>query len=55
MGLGKSKSQLQVNLSRNVKGNVKGFSKCMDDKRKTKEYVGQLPNETRDLVTEDVE
>lgn len=42
-------------MSRDIKGKVKGFYKYTGDKRKTKEYVGLLLNEAKDLVTADME
>lgn len=46
----KAKVQLQLNVARNVKDN-KGFYKYLEDKRKARENVGPLLNETEDLMT----
>ncbi|KAK4807097.1 hypothetical protein QYF61_018438 [Mycteria americana] len=51
----KAKSQMELNLARDVKGNKKGFYKYIGDKRKARENVGPLLNEAGDLVTQDME
>lgn len=48
-GAGKDKAHQELNLARDMKGNRKGFCKCI-----TKENEGLL-NEEVDLVTEDTE
>lgn len=37
MGLGKNKAHLELNLSRDVNSNKKGFHRDISSKRKTKE------------------
>ena len=49
-----AKTQLELNLVRDVKGSKKGFSKYIADERKTRENTGPLLKETRDLVTQDM-
>ncbi|KAK4810486.1 hypothetical protein QYF61_004266 [Mycteria americana] len=51
----KDKAQMEFNLARDVKDNKKGFYKYIGDKKKTRENVGLLLNETGDLVTQDTE
>ncbi|PKU35770.1 rna-directed dna polymerase from mobile element jockey-like [Limosa lapponica baueri] len=51
----KAKTCLEVNLARDVKVNRKGFFKYIGGKRKTRENVGPLLNETGAMVTEDAE
>jgi len=48
-------AQLKLDLVRDVKGNKMGFCKYKSDKCKTRENVGPLPNETGDLVRQDIE
>jgi len=43
-GVKKAKARLELNLERNVKGNNKGFCKCINSKRNTREYAGLLLN-----------
>ncbi|KAK4832305.1 LOW QUALITY PROTEIN: hypothetical protein QYF61_021704 [Mycteria americana] len=45
------KADLEFNLARDVRGNKKGLFKYINRKRKTREKVGLLLNETGDLVT----
>ena len=47
----KVKDLIELNLSRDVKGNKKSFYRYVSDKRKTRENVGPLWKETGDLVT----
>ena len=51
----KTKSQIELNLARDVKGNKKSFYGYVGDKRKTRENVDPLWKETGDLVTWDME
>ncbi|GAB0183916.1 mitochondrial enolase superfamily member 1 [Grus japonensis] len=51
----KAKALVEINLARDVKVNRKSFYRCVSDKRRTRENVGLLWNETGDLVTQDVE
>ncbi|KGL86842.1 hypothetical protein N301_02901, partial [Charadrius vociferus] len=51
----KAKAALELNLARDVKANRKGFFKYIGDKRKTRENVGPLLNETGAVVTDDAE
>ena len=44
-----------MNLARNVKGNRKGFCKCVSDKSKTGKFDPTAVNEAGPLVTQDVE
>ncbi|XP_074451776.1 uncharacterized protein LOC141746694 [Larus michahellis] len=50
-----AKAALELNLARDVKLNKKGFYKYIGSKRKTREVVGPLLNETGATVTEDAE
>lgn len=51
----KAKSEMELNLARDVKDSKKTFCKYIGDKRQTKENVGPLLNELGDLVTQDIE
>ncbi|PKU45837.1 glycerol kinase [Limosa lapponica baueri] len=51
----KAKASLELKLARDVKVNKKGFFKSIGGKRKTRENVGPLLNETGAMVTEDAE
>ncbi|KAJ7408217.1 hypothetical protein BTVI_60447 [Pitangus sulphuratus] len=51
----KAKACLELNLSKNVKDNKKGFFKYINNKRKTKDNVGPLLSRGVTLVTEDAE
>ncbi|GAB0179621.1 mitochondrial enolase superfamily member 1 [Grus japonensis] len=51
----KAKALIELNLARAVKGNKKSFYRHISDKRKTRENVSPLQNETGDLVTQDME
>ncbi|GAB0205261.1 mitochondrial enolase superfamily member 1 [Grus japonensis] len=51
----KAKALTELNLARDVKGNRKSFYRYVSDKRKTRENVGPLQNETGDLVTQYME
>ncbi|GAB0183519.1 mitochondrial enolase superfamily member 1 [Grus japonensis] len=51
----KTKTLIELNLARDVKGNKKSFYRYISDKRKTRENVGPLRNEMGDLVTQDME
>ncbi|KFO15066.1 hypothetical protein N312_07407, partial [Balearica regulorum gibbericeps] len=50
----KAKALLELNLVRDIKGN-KNFHRYISDKRRTRENVGPLRNETGELVTQDME
>lgn len=50
-----AKALLELNLAVDIKGNRKGFHSYVSDKRKAVEIVGPLQEETRDLVTWDME
>ena len=52
--LRKAKGYLELNLTRDMKSNKKGFYRNIS-KRKTKENVGLLLHENGDLETEDLE
>ncbi|GAB0183447.1 mitochondrial enolase superfamily member 1 [Grus japonensis] len=52
---GKAKALIELNLARDIKDNKKSFYRYVSVKRKTRENVGPLQNETGDLVTQDVE
>lgn len=49
----KDKAQMELNLARDFKDNKKGFYKYIGDKKKTRENMQLLLNETGDLVTQD--
>jgi len=51
----KGKVHLELNLSRDVKKNMKGLFKYISSKCKTRENVGLLLNEVGALVVEDTE
>ncbi|GAB0202852.1 mitochondrial enolase superfamily member 1 [Grus japonensis] len=51
----KAKALIELNLARDVKDNKKGFYRYVSDKRRTREDVGPLWNETGDKVTQDIE
>ncbi|GAB0209965.1 mitochondrial enolase superfamily member 1 [Grus japonensis] len=51
----KAKALTELNLARDVKNNKKSFYAYVSDKRKMRENVGPLRNETDDLVTQDME
>ncbi|KFM11475.1 hypothetical protein AS27_04032, partial [Aptenodytes forsteri] len=51
----KVKALVELHLARDIKGNKKRFYKYVGDKRKARENVGPLRNETGDLVTRDTE
>ncbi|GAB0206425.1 mitochondrial enolase superfamily member 1 [Grus japonensis] len=51
----KAKALIELNLARDVKDNKKSFYRYVSDKRRTRENVGPLRNETGDLVTQDME
>lgn len=51
----KGKALLELNLAREVKANKKGFSTYINSKRKTRERMGPLLNEVRDMVTDDAD
>ncbi|GAB0186720.1 mitochondrial enolase superfamily member 1 [Grus japonensis] len=51
----KAKALIEINLARDVKDNKKSFYRYVSDKRRTRENVGPLRNETGDLVTQDME
>ncbi|GAB0203562.1 mitochondrial enolase superfamily member 1 [Grus japonensis] len=51
----KAKALIEISLAREVKDNKKSFYRYVSDKRKRRENVGPLRNETGDLVTQDME
>jgi len=51
----KAKTQTELNLARDIKGNKKKFYKYISDKRKARKNIGPLWKETGDLVMRDVE
>ncbi|GAB0186323.1 mitochondrial enolase superfamily member 1 [Grus japonensis] len=51
----KAKALIEISLARDVKGNKKSFYRYVSDKRRTRENVGPLRNETGDLITQDME
>ncbi|GAB0185492.1 hypothetical protein GRJ2_001014500 [Grus japonensis] len=51
----KAKALTEINLARDVKDNKKSFYRYVSEKRRTRENVGPLRNETGDLVTQDME
>ncbi|GAB0208424.1 mitochondrial enolase superfamily member 1 [Grus japonensis] len=51
----KAKALIELNLARDVKDKKKGFYRYVSEKRRTRENVGPLWNETGDLVTQDME
>ncbi|GAB0205806.1 hypothetical protein GRJ2_003046200 [Grus japonensis] len=51
----KAKALTEISLARDVKANKKSFYRYVSDKRRTRENVGPLQNETGDLVTQDME
>jgi len=51
----KAKALTKLYLARDIKGNNKSFYRYVSDKRKTRENVGPLWKEMRDLVTQDME
>ncbi|GAB0184104.1 mitochondrial enolase superfamily member 1 [Grus japonensis] len=50
----KAKALIELNLTRDVKDNKKSFYRYVSDKRRMRENVGPLQNETGDLVTQDM-
>ncbi|GAB0205919.1 hypothetical protein GRJ2_003057500 [Grus japonensis] len=51
----KAKALIEISLARDVKDNKKSFYRYVSDKRRTRENVGPLQNETGDLVSQDME
>ncbi|GAB0188274.1 mitochondrial enolase superfamily member 1 [Grus japonensis] len=51
----KAKALIEISLAREVKDKKKSFYRYVSDKRRTRENVGPLWNETGDLVTQDME
>ncbi|GAB0208696.1 mitochondrial enolase superfamily member 1 [Grus japonensis] len=51
----KAKALIELNLARDAKDNKKSFYRYISDKRRTRENVGPLWNETGDLVAQDME
>ncbi|GAB0204852.1 mitochondrial enolase superfamily member 1 [Grus japonensis] len=51
----KAKALMELNLARDVKDNKKSFYRYVSDKRRTRENVGPLQNETGNLITQDME
>ncbi|GAB0209462.1 mitochondrial enolase superfamily member 1 [Grus japonensis] len=50
----KAKALTEISLARDVKDHKKSFYSYVSDKRRTRENVGPLRNETGDLVTQDM-
>lgn len=46
---------MELYLAGDIKGNKKGFYKCIDHKMKAAENVGPLLNEAGNLITQDME
>ncbi|GAB0186968.1 mitochondrial enolase superfamily member 1 [Grus japonensis] len=51
----KAKALIEISLARDVKDNNKSFYRYVSDKRRMRENVGPLWNETGDLVSQDME
>ncbi|GAB0195035.1 hypothetical protein GRJ2_001968800 [Grus japonensis] len=51
----KAKALIEISLARDVKDDKKSFYRYVSDKRRMRENVGPLQNETGDLVTQDME
>ncbi|GAB0190424.1 hypothetical protein GRJ2_001507700 [Grus japonensis] len=51
----KAKALTEITLARDVKDNKKSFYRYVSEKRRMRENVGPLQNETGDLVTQDME
>ncbi|GAB0206541.1 mitochondrial enolase superfamily member 1 [Grus japonensis] len=51
----KAKALIEISLARDDKDNKKSFYRYVSDKRRTRENVGPLRNETGDLVPQDME
>ncbi|GAB0209907.1 hypothetical protein GRJ2_003456400 [Grus japonensis] len=51
----KAKAPIEISLPRDIEGNKKSFYRYVSDKRRMRENVGPLRNETGDLVTQDME
>ncbi|GAB0204697.1 mitochondrial enolase superfamily member 1 [Grus japonensis] len=51
----KAKALIEISLARDIKDNKKSFYRYVSDKRRMRENVGPLQNETGDLVTQDME
>ncbi|GAB0184878.1 mitochondrial enolase superfamily member 1 [Grus japonensis] len=51
----KARALTEISLARDVKDNNKSFYRYVSDKRRTRENVGPLRNETGNLVTQDME
>ncbi|GAB0181800.1 mitochondrial enolase superfamily member 1 [Grus japonensis] len=51
----KAKALIEISLARDVQDNKKSFYRYVSDKRRMRENVGPLRNETGDLVTQDME
>ncbi|GAB0203064.1 mitochondrial enolase superfamily member 1 [Grus japonensis] len=51
----KAKALIEISLARDVKDKKKSFYRYVSDKRRTRENVGPLWNETGNLVTQDME
>ena len=54
-GTSKAKAHLELNLTRDVKDNKKGFFNYISNKWMSRENVGPLLNEAGVMVTEDAE
>ncbi|GAB0207137.1 hypothetical protein GRJ2_003179300 [Grus japonensis] len=51
----KAKALIKISLARDVKDNKKSFYRYVSEKRRTRENMDPLRNETGDLVTQDME
>lgn len=51
----RAKAKLELNLARDAKNNRKGFYKCINQKRKVKNGIPSLMNNTRKLIIRDEE
>ncbi|GAB0205336.1 mitochondrial enolase superfamily member 1 [Grus japonensis] len=51
----KAKALIEISLARDVKDNKKSFYRYVSEKRRMRENVGPLQNETGELVTQDME
>ncbi|GAB0176707.1 mitochondrial enolase superfamily member 1 [Grus japonensis] len=51
----RAKALIEISLARDVKDNKKSFCRYVSEKRRMRENVGPLRNETGDLVTQDME
>ena len=54
-GIRQDKTEIELNLGRDVKNNKQGFKRFMGQKRKAKESVPSLINEKGEMATTDME